>query len=445
MSATPGSAKARTRMLTVLGFGVAALYLGKAIYRGLTFIHGDFYFTLPGAYAERWNPELWHSPDLQLALQYNDGSYIYGPVQYLVLFPIVFLDSYASIASALLVVYPVVAIAAAFVLWRLVRPQDTRDLVTLALVLAVAFAFLPLTQAIVQREFEIVALLMLVATCLLFVRGQYAASGALLACMTWFKYWPVLLLIPFVVHRRIRGMLAFVGMSAGLLVVTQLVFGLEHFVIPKTAGIVGGLVRPLGSGDPLYAVIPRGAEKSDFCRQWIPGRGTQVDVRWALCGIADRFPVVPAKALFVGVVVVTAVLFFWSAIGLDRRWADPVVSHWGPIWEVSVLVIGGAAFLHAHFYYFIVFLLPLTALLCRYLTRPGRWQGAEITAWAATYLLLNAFLVPPSLLSRWSGLDVWALYLDSGLPLIGTLMLLGLVLRELAQLARIAPQPAVTP
>ncbi|MGE0043487.1 MAG: glycosyltransferase family 87 protein [Vicinamibacterales bacterium] len=438
---TGPSPGARGRWLTAAGAAVAVLFLAKAVYRGLTFTRGDFYFTLPGEYAARWNPVLWQSPDLQLALQYNHGGYIYGPVQYLALFPIVFLDSYASIATALLVAYPVVALGAAVLLWRLVRRDEGRDPVALAGVMAVVFAFLPLTQALVQREFEVVTLLMLAATCLLFARGRYAASGAVLACMTWFKYWPMLLLIPFVVHRRFRGVAAFVGMSAAILLATQLVFGLQHFVIPKTVGIVGGLVRPLGGGEVLYPVIPRGAAKSDFCRQWIPGRGTQADARWALCGIQDRFPAVPAKAVFIGVVALTAALFFWSAVGLDRRWADPAVARWASIWEFSVLAIGGAAFLHAHFYYFVVFLLPLTALLCRYATRPGPWRRAELGAWVATYLLLNAFLVPPSLASGVLGVDAWALYLDSGLPFLGTLLLLGLVLRELTRLAG-APRPS---
>ena len=102
----------RARLVTAACGGVAALYLIKGIYRGLSYTHGDFYNTLPGEYASRWNPTLWHSADIQPALAYNHGAYLYGPTQYLTLFPIVFLDSYASIASWLLAVYPVVLLAA---------------------------------------------------------------------------------------------------------------------------------------------------------------------------------------------------------------------------------------------------------------------------------------------------------------------------------------------
>ena len=72
--------------------------------------------TLPGGYAETLNPTLWNSPDLVIPhmeiRQYfadaeRDGArtYLYGPMQYLTLYPMVFLDSYAAIAHLLLVVY----------------------------------------------------------------------------------------------------------------------------------------------------------------------------------------------------------------------------------------------------------------------------------------------------------------------------------------------------
>jgi len=63
----------------------------QGIYRGLTFSHGDFYYTMPGEYASRWNHTLWSSPDLEEARAYNKGAYYYGPTQYLTLFPVVFL------------------------------------------------------------------------------------------------------------------------------------------------------------------------------------------------------------------------------------------------------------------------------------------------------------------------------------------------------------------
>jgi hypothetical protein len=78
---------ARGRAIAAGCLTIGALCLAKGLIRGLMFTQGDFYFTMPEGYAERLNPALWNSPDMQVALQYNHGLYYYGPSQYLTLFP----------------------------------------------------------------------------------------------------------------------------------------------------------------------------------------------------------------------------------------------------------------------------------------------------------------------------------------------------------------------
>ena len=431
------------RVLTAASLAVGAAYFAKAIYRGLGFSQGDFYFTLPGEYARRLNPALWSSPDLQTAIAFNHGMYVYGPSQYLTLFPIVFLSSYQSIAAVLLVAYSIAVVGACYLLWKLVTIDDRATPAIAAAVFAAVVAFLPLTQALIQREFEVVAFVVLVAACLWFVRGRDVASGAAVAYLTWFKYWPIVLLAAFVMHRRYKGIAAFAAVSVALFLAAQLVFGLEHFIIGKTVTIVGGLVRPLGGGEVLYPVIPRGAQKSDFCRQWVWGRGTAADVRWALCGVEDRLPLLPVRAIFLGLIVVTAAVFVWGAYHVEARRHDPATLKWGTIWEFSLLAIGGGAFVHAHYYYFVVFLLPLVALAYWYATRPQPWRRTKAALLAASYLLLNVFMIPTSWLSTLLDRDAWALYMDSGLCLLGTLMLLALVLWELGRLGARAPAALV--
>lgn len=419
--------------------GIGAAYLAKAMYRGLAFTRGDYYFTMPGEYARRLNPTLWTSPDLQQAIGFNHGAYLYGPTQYLTLFPLVFLNSYESIASALLLVYPLVLIVAWYCLWRALADGEPPQPQMPAVLFAVLFAFLPLTQALIQREFEVFAFLLLACACLLLVRGHEAASGALLAGLTWFKYWPIILLGVFIVQRRFRGLVAFALASAATLLAAHLAFGLDHFVIGKTMGTVGGLVRPLGGGEVLYPVIPAGADKSDFCRQWIWGRGTEADVRWALCAIEYRVPLFSAKAMFFALVGGTAALFLWCAYRLESVRLAASAAKWATIWEFSILTIVGASFVHAHYYYLIVFLLPLAALLFWYATRPQPARAWKLAAWVLTYVLLNAFIVPTSWLSGLLHTDAWTLYLDSGACLLGTLMLLALVLWEFTRLIVRAP------
>jgi hypothetical protein len=240
-------------------------------------------------------------------------------------------------------------------------------------------------------------------------------------------------------HRRKKGLAAFVAASAVLLLTAQVAFGLDRFLIGRTAGIVGGLLRPLGGGDVLYPVIARGAQKSDFCRQWVGGRGTQVDVRWALCGVEDRFAWIPAKAVFYALALATAALFVWGAVMLERRPADTEAMKWGAIWEMSILTMAGVAFVHAHYYYLIMLLLPLAALLYRYTARPQAGRTLKIALWIAAYGLLNALVVPTSWLSAILQRDAWSAYIDSGACLLGMLLLLGLVLWEFIQLTRRAP------
>src|ERR1043166_369248 len=63
--------------------------------------HGDFFATLPGAYVEALNPTLWNSEDLRSAWGFHQRLYFYGPTQYLTLYPIGLLHSYAQISIAL--------------------------------------------------------------------------------------------------------------------------------------------------------------------------------------------------------------------------------------------------------------------------------------------------------------------------------------------------------
>lgn len=429
----------KARLLTLGLVVVGALHLVKAIVRGGEFSQGDFYFSLPGLYAQRLNPALWNSPDMLPAREFSHGLYLYGPTQYLTLFPIVFLKSYGAIATTLLVVYIGVVIAACYALWKLVTIHDAAQPMMAAAVFAIVASFLPLTQALIQREFEVVAFLALVGACYWFARGRDAASGAAVAYLTWFKYWPIVLLAAFVMHRRYKAIAAFAAASAGLLLAAQLVFGLQNFIIGRTFAIIGGLVRPLGGGEVLYPAMPRGAQKSDFCRQWIWGRGTAADVRWELCGVEDRWPWFPARTVFVLLVVVTVAIFLRGAYRLQRRQPAPQTVKWAAVWEFSLLTIGGASFVHGHYYYFVVFLLPLVALGYWYATRPQPWRGVKITLLSASYLLLNAFMIPTSWLSTLLRRDVWAVYLDSGLTLLGTVVLLALVLWEFVRVSQHAP------
>src|SRR5437868_14309129 len=93
------------RTLLILAVLLAALRVAGAVHSARISVGGDFAATMPGAYAETLNPRLWNSADLQGSWGFQKRLYLYGPTQYLTLYPIVFLDSYAQIAAVLLWVY----------------------------------------------------------------------------------------------------------------------------------------------------------------------------------------------------------------------------------------------------------------------------------------------------------------------------------------------------
>jgi hypothetical protein len=232
---------------------------------------------------------------------------------------------------------------------------------------------------------------------------------------------------------RWRAMAIYAAVSAGVLAVTHLVFGLQHFAIGNTLFIIKMMFVPLGSGDVLLSPIPNAPYKEAFCRQWVPGRGTQISIRWGLCGIEDRFPMFPARVVFYSVVVVLAAVIVAAGFRIATRALDASERKWATIWQLSLLAIVGSALLHGHYYYLTMVTLPVVALLYRY-ARDLDTHWGRLALWGVAYVILTAFLLPLPLLSRLVQRDAWALYMESSLYLAGELLLIGLVMREAADL-----------
>jgi Ca2+/Na+ antiporter len=431
-----GVIRPRGRLLAWAG-GVAAVLglvnFARAVQNARTFSRGDFYYTLPGEYASRLNPALWNSADMQQAIGYNDGAYFYGPTQYLTLFPIVYLDSYESIARVLLVSHAAVLLAAFAVLWRSLAWRQASPAGAGVALFGAMFLFRPAMQAYVQREFEIVALLLLAVGVALLVRARDSWAAGVFAYLAWFKYWPLVFAGYFVTALRWRACAVYATVSAGVLAVTHLVFGLQHFAIGNTAFIIANMFRPLGSGEELLSPLPDAPYKDAFCRQWVPGRGTQVSIRWAFCGLDDRWPAFPARELFYALVLLLALVIVASGWSMARQRFRPLEMKWAAIWQVSLLTIVGATLLHGHYYYLTLLLLPLLALLYRYLAAPTI-PRARLALWAVAYVTLSAFMLPLPVLSSLVQRDAWAMYMDLNLYVFGELLLIALVVFEAADL-----------
>ena len=105
---------------------------------------------------------------------------------------------------------------------------------------------------------------------------------------------------------------------------------------------------------------------------------------------------------------------------------------WRRALEFSVVTTVCACFFFALYYFLIVLVIPFGVLLVRYLAH-RQWE--RLALWAASYVLVSAFVVPTGLLSRLSGVDAWDWYIRGAWFLYGELLLMGLLLFEYLSLA----------
>ena len=412
------------RSLLIAAVLFSTLRFGAAVNSGRQeLVYGDYAATLPGAYVERLNPTLWNSPDLSRSWAYHGESYLHGPTQFLTLYHLGYLDSYAQIARLLLIVYAIVTLAAVLVMWRTLTHAEEGP-VPLAAVYAATLSFFPMIQAYSQREFENVLLL---AVALMFwaaVRDRQGWFGGLLAYVTWFKYLPIVV-VPYVAARRWgRALLTYLIVSGALLSAAHLLFDLRHFfdnLVPTVAG--SQIASTLG--------------QVDFCRGGEPGFSTAnrtfAGIRWGLCTLQDRGLPIPLPATYLLLVAACATAAIAGFVRLERQGPQsPGHERWRRILELSIALTCYTTFFFTHYYYLSVLIVPVTALLVRFLAQGRR---ASLGAWFVMYACLSTFTIPVGLIDRIIGVkpwefDAWDWYMRQALYLPGELLLLALLLRE---------------
>ena len=389
---------------------------GLAIRGGITATHGDFFATLPGAYAEALNPTLWNSPDLADSWQFHERTYLHGPTQYLTLFPMVWLDSYRAIASALLPLYAIAVVAIAWAMVTLMTPF-VRRVDTSALLLAATLSYFPLLYALICREFEVVITLATAWLCIFASREQQSAAGALAAYIAGFKYIQLLYLPYFAVQRWWK---AVAGFAVGVVV-------------------IAGLTRVgLGPLDLLFNNnVPGIADKqwtslfstSALCAGWRAEPTTFAGVRWGLCGLYGHGLPIPPPLMFAFISMSCLAISLAAWLRIERRTLGVQARRWRRILEISIVATVSALFFHAHYYYLSVLIVPLGALLMFYLA-DSPLPRVRLTLWVAAYLLLSAGPLPMSVVTRVIGTDWYLAYLRYVLYLPGELLLIGLLLSE---------------
>jgi len=209
--------------------GVAALRGLLILVSGLEYDRGDFYATMPGAHVRDLNPALWDSPDLAGSWAFKGERYLYGPTQFLTLYPLALFDSYADLSRFLLIAYGVLLLVIVGVMWRILNVLDAARPPLRAAVFASTLLYLPLLQAYVQREFEVVLVTVFAVTLYAIVRRREGVAGAALGYVTWFKFLPIVFLTYFIARRWRGAILAFVLTSLTVLAASHVWFDLRRF------------------------------------------------------------------------------------------------------------------------------------------------------------------------------------------------------------------------
>ncbi len=401
--------------------------VAAAIWASLSHTHGDNYAALPGAYVKTVNPTLWNSPDLQGTWGYHLDTYFHGPTQYLTLYPVAYLDSYAQIAAVLMPVYAAVLGLTFWVMTRVAIRLSATGPATVPL-LASTFLFFPLLQAFIQREFEVVTTLALTLALWCLLANRQRTAGALLAYVAWFKYVPVLFAAYLGLRGWVTAVVAFAVTSAVVLGVTELVFGLSLFVNNNVPGHASQVFNLLSAG---FTVTDGHRHGVGFCLGWFASETTLANVRHGLCTLSAQAEWLPPHIVYLGICLTIATAYLTTHRRLNRARLPEYDEAWRRALEFSIVITVCACFFFAHYYYLIGLVIPFNILLIRYLDEGRR---GELAVWALAYFCVSAFVLPTGMLSRLTGADVWALYINGAWFLYGELLLMGLLLREYSRL-----------
>jgi hypothetical protein len=428
ISLPPGLQAALFFAVVLVGIRLATLVTGTDFS-----LRGDFFATLPGAYVQALNPRLWNSEDLRLSWGFHRPYYFYGPTQYLTLYPMALLNSYKQIAVALSFVYAAVLGAAIYVLSRLAGEAGAARPWA---VFVLSMAFAPLLQAYFHFEFEVVVFFVIVTAMWLLVLRRDRLAGALIGYITWFKIWPLIFLGYFILRRQWKAVGAFVLASVLTLGVSHALFGLDRFVIlnPSLARSIPGrdfftttLIPPLDVGFESK-LGPENATGQGFCKGWVRSDETYVSARWGMCGLIFTHQWPAGVAVFYVTGASLAALFLIGFLAADaRRELSQADRACRIVCEMSLLIIGSALMLIAHFYYFLFLLTPICVLASRFIARAA-WVKLGWLAVAGA--VLGGLIMPALLVSRLLGRSFWAFYSGHSVYLIGLSMLTGLIMWE---------------
>lgn len=418
------------RPVATLLIGVVVARVAGVIWSATGRTRGDFYASMPGAHVESLNPTLWSSPDLGAAWGYHNATYFHGPTQYLTLYPLSLLDSFAQIAAVLLPLYGVVLLLMFWLLWRAAQRLGADQHVFVPM-LAATFLFFPLLQAYLQREFEVVMAALLAGSLLLLLQDRRGAASAVLAYAAWFKYIPLAFSGYLLLRRWWRGLAIFAVTSAIILLVSEWLFGIDRFFNNNVPGHARQVFALWGFGfdrDQTGHLYGTG-----FCEGWRELDSTFTNIRQGLCTMAASAPWINPPLVYLAICLAVAVIYLWINSRLERQSLSPPLEMRRRAIEFSIVTTVCTCFVFAHYYYLIALVIPFNVLLAIYWS-DGRTRS--LWGWAVAYVLVGAFVVPHGIVNKLFAINLWETYVWQAWFWYGEVLLMVLLLLEYAGLAR---------
>lgn len=352
--------------------GLAALYTAAHFYfsgvkQPLANFYGDFLASFPS----------WRLSVLFGRLDLYQGSlaefwalrfggthplWHYGPVEHLVTLPLFAFGNLRSAYVAWLIANYVFLLA---ILVLAVKTFGNRALAILAIL-----NYGPLFEALTQRTIELFELLLLFIAFAL--RQRKVSSGIAMGFAAMTKFLPLIFVPYFALKRRMTSALITIALIA---IATQLVFDWRY----------SGTVVQLRRGGMIESVLDQSL--AGFIRRL---GGSELVARVAI--------------------VIALALLSWLFVRA-RNCSSIEDLEWSTLIVAMVLLPP-----HNEQYYFVLLLFPYLALAARKKQR----------AWLAVSFVLTGTLVPLSILSRVTGVNVFSAYLALGIPFIGAAILAAL-------------------
>ena len=245
-----------------------------------------------------------------------------------------------------------------------------------------------------------------------------------MAYVSWYKYAAVAFVGYLALRRWWSAIGAFIIVSLVIVGAAEAAFGLRLFF---NNNVPGHASQVFNVWTNEFRAEPGGLVGAGFCNGWWEKETTLANVRHGLCTVGASLRWLPPHLVYVILCAVVAAVYLYTHWRLAQSSRDWIDEQWRRAFELSIVITTYTCFLFNHYYYLIVLAIPFGVLLVRYLDR-GDWR--RLGLWAVAYVLVSAFVVPMSVLTRITGRDTWELYITGAWFMYGELLLMALLLLE---------------